>query len=398
MHPSYRSPVPGIAPDCGMKLEPVYAEKRESGGAVYVSADIQQVAGVEYSTVAYSTEASTIRAPGRVVPDETSLTRVYPHMEGWISKTFVDFNGQMVKKGDLLLSVYSPEVVAGEQELALALLFRDEMKSSPVQEAWGNSDLLVQSARKRLQVFDLTPAQIAQVEQARTSVDGATVRELFDKGGAPAAGDSHATGVAQTISVYSPATGYVTARNAYANQHVTPDTELYDLSDLRHVWIMADVFETDIASIHEGQSAIVFGGNGEEPAFTARVTYIQPQVDPQTRTSKVRLEASNEDLRLKPDMFVNVQFPLGSGRKLMVPADAVMDSGLKQTAYVDRGNGYLESRAVRIGQRSGGRVEILDGLRPGERLVTSGTFLIDSESRLRAGTAMSGPAAGQVHD
>jgi RND family efflux transporter MFP subunit len=408
MHPSYRSPEPGIAPDCGMKLEPVYAEERKagggkemeaaSGGAVHVSADMQQMAGVRYSTVAYSTETATIRAPGRVVPDETGLTRVYPHMEGWITKTFVDFNGQMVKKGDLLLSIYSPEVVAGEQELVLALRIRDQMKSSPVKEAWGNSELLVQAARKRLQVFDLTLAQIAAVEQGRAPVEGATLRELFDKGGTQAAVDSHATGGVQTISIYSPATGYVTARNAYPNQHVTPDTELYDLSDPRHVWIMADIFEADIASIHQGQNALVSGANSEAPPFTARVTYIQPQVDPQTRTSKVRLEVSNEGLQLKPDMFVNVQFPVGSARKLMVPADAVMDFGLKQTAYVDRGNGYLEGRKVRIGQRSGNRVEILAGLRPGERIVTSGTFLIDSESRLRAGTAMSGPAAGDGHD
>jgi len=405
MHPSYRSPEPGIAPDCGMKLEPVYAEERRAdeemevaSSTFHVSPDMQQMAGVQLSTVAYSTETATIRAPGRVVADETGLTRVYPHMEGWISKTFVDFNGQMVKKGDLLLSIYSPEVVAGEQELALALRVRDQMKSSPVKEAWGNSELLVQAARKRLQVFDLTPAQIAEVEQTRTPVEGTTLRELFDKGGTQTAGDSHATGGVQTISVYSPATGYVTARNAYANQHVTPDTELYDLSDLRRVWIMADIFETDIASIHEGQNALVSGANNESPAFAARVSYIQPQVDPQTRTSKVRLEVPNERLQLKPDMFVNVQFPLGPARKLMVPADAVMDFGLRQTAYVDRGNGNLEARMVRIGQRRGGRVEILDGLKPGERIVTSGTFLIDSESRLRAGTAMSAPAADQGHD
>jgi Cu(I)/Ag(I) efflux system membrane fusion protein len=409
MHPSYRSPEPGIAPDCGMKLVPVYAEERKtdgagrdvetaSGGTVHVSPDMQQMAGVQYSVVAYSTETATIRAPGRVVPDETRLTRVYPHMEGWISKTFVDFTGQMVKKGDLMLSIYSPEVVAGEQELVLALRIREQMKASPVKEAWGNSELLVQAARKRLQVFDLTPAQIAAVEQTRLPVEGATMRELFDKAGTQAADDSHATGTVQTIAVYSPATGYVTARNAYAAQHVTPDTELYDLSDLSHMWIMADIFESDIASIHEGQNAVVSGAYGEAPSFTARVTYIQPQVDPQTRTAKVRLEVSNEHLQLKLDMFVNVQFPVGAARKLMVPADAVMDFGLKQTAYVDRGNGYLECRAVRIGQRRGDRVEILDGLKPGERIVTSGTFLIDSESRLRAGTAMSVPAAGQGHD
>jgi len=397
MHPSYKSDKPGIAPDCGMKLEPVYEDERganepgEMDGRIHVRPDVQQMIGVQYGAVGYTTLSSAIRAPGRVVPDETRLARVHPHMDGWIAKTFVDFNGQFVKKGDLLLTIYSPEVVAAEQEFLLALRGRDQMKSSPVKEAWGNSELLVQATRRRLEVFDLTPGQISEIEQRRAPLEGGTVSELFVQKIGGIATDTHSSGPLQTISVFSPASGFVTSRSAYPSQYVTSEKELYTLADLTEVWIMADVFEADLHCIREGQSALVSAG-GDAPEFTARVAYIQPEVDPQTRTAKVRLEAANQELRLKPNMFVNVRFPLNEGRRLTVPVDAVIDSGIRQTVYVDCGEGCLEPRAVRVGQRAEDRVEILAGLRPGDRVVTAGTFLIDSESRLRAGVVNSAMA------
>jgi multidrug efflux pump subunit AcrA (membrane-fusion protein) len=366
MHPSYKSDKPGIAPDCGMKLIPVYEDQHKTedmapAGAIHVSSDRQQLIGVQYGTASFTTSTETIRAVGRIAQDETKLSRVQPRVEGWISKTFVDYTGQLVKKGDPLLTIYSPEMLASEQELLLAVRARDQMKGGPVKEAWGNSELLLEATRRRLQLFDLSPEQIDQVERTGKPIE--------------------------SITLFSPADGYVTARNAYPSQRVTPDTELYTLTDLSRVWIMADIFEADLARIHEGQSALVTAPAGEAPPFNARVTNIQPQVDPQTRTMKVRLDAANPSLRLKPDMFVNVQFALTGAPKLTVPADAVMDSGTKQTVYVDRGNGYLEPRAVQIGARLGDRIEIVAGLKPDERIVTSGTFLIDSESRMQATAA-----------
>jgi len=361
MHPSYKSDKPGIAPDCGMKLAPVYEDERKQpestpGGAIHISAEKQQLIGVQYGTPSYTASSESIRATGRVAQDETRLTRIHPRIEGWIAKTFVDYTGQPVKKGDPLLTIYSPDMVASEQELLLALQARDQMKSSPLKDAFGNSEVLIEATRRRLQLFDLSEPQIDQIVQTRRPIE--------------------------SITMYSPADGYVTARNAYPSQRVTPETELYTLSDLSRVWIVADIFEADIARIHEGLAAVVSAPSGEAPTFRARVANVQPQVDPQTRTMKVRLEADNPGLRLKPDMFVDVQFTLGGAPKLTVPADAVVDSGLKQTVYVDRGNGYLESRAVQIGEHLGDRIEIAAGLKPGERIVTSGTFLVDSESRL----------------
>jgi RND family efflux transporter MFP subunit len=366
MHPTYKSDKPGIAPDCGMKLMPVYEDQHKTegaapAGAIHVSSDKQQLIGVQYGAASFTTGTETIRAVGRVTQDETKLTRVQTRVEGWISKTFVDYTGQLVKKGDPLLTIYSPEMLASEEELLLALRARDQMKAGPVKEAWGNSELLLEATRRRLQLFDLSPEQIDQVERTGKPIE--------------------------SITLFSPASGYVTARNAYPSQRVTPDTELYTLTDLSRVWIMADIFEADLARIHEGQSALVTASSGEVPPFNARVTNVQPQVDPQTRTMKVRLEAANPSLRLKPDMFVNVQFVLTGAPKLTVPAGAVMDSGTKQTVYVDRGNGYLEPRAVQIGARLGDRIEIVAGLKPAERIVTSGTFLIDSESRMQVTAA-----------
>lgn len=410
MHPAYKSDKPGIAPDCGMKLEPVYEEgsapvaeasKRvlryqdpkdpkynsdkpginpETGedlvpvyegsaesmpaGTINVSADKQQTIGVAFATVEPAAGASTIRANGRVTQDETKVTRIHPKIEGWIHKVDVDFTGQLVKAGDPLLTLYSPEMLASEQEFLLALRARDSMKSSPSREAYENSEILIEAARRRLELWDLSAAQISELEHTRKTI--------------------------RTVTLYSPAAGYVMSRNAFPSQRVTPETELYAISDLSRVWIMADVFESDIPKVHLGQPATIaqpFAGGIDIPA---KVTYVQPQVDPATRTLKVRLEAPNANMRLKPDMFVNVEFRLAAQGGLTVPAGAVVNTGLRKTVFVDRGNGYLEPRAVETGESIGDRVQIVKGLRAGERVVASGAFLIDSEAQLKN--------PGGVHD
>jgi RND family efflux transporter MFP subunit len=185
--------------------------------------------------------------------------------------------------------------------------------------------------------------------------------------------------------------GYVTARNAFPKQRISPDTELYTITDLSRVWVMADVFEGEASLVQMNQPVTISSSYGPRQALRGRVDYIQPQVDPVTRTLKVRIEAENPRLVLKPDMFVEVNFSIKLPQHLTVPADAVLDAGLKKVIFVDRGNGYLEPRQVETGERLGDRVEILRGLKPDERIVLSGTFLIDSESQLKSGTAgMSG--------
>jgi len=369
MNPAYRSDKPGKAPD-GMDLVPVYADEvaaeahpdHAAGtvpGEFQISPEKQQLIGVAFSTAEIASGGETVRAVGRVTPDETRITRVHPKIEGWIEKTQVDFTGQLIARGDPLLSIYSPEMLSTEQEFLLSLRARETMRSNPSAEAALNADSLVAAARRRLELWDLSAAQLEEVEKSHTPI--------------------------RAISLYSPASGYVTSRNAFPGQKVAPETELYAISDLSRIWIMADVFEVDLPKVGMGQSAWVTPASGSGGGFSGRVTYIQPQIDPTTRAMKVRLEADNPNLRLKPDMFVNVEFRIGLPGKVAVPADAIVNTGTRQTVFVDLGDGRLAPRAVEIGERLGDKVQILHGLRAGERVVSSGTFLVDSEAKLKGG-------------
>ncbi len=372
MHPAYKSDKPGVAPDCGMRLVPVYADHRTvlpeaaaqpndasmSMGTIQVAPEKQQLIGVRYGVAELTSNGGTIRAVGKVAPDETRVTRVHPKVEGWIQKVHVDFSGQHVRRGDPLLTVYSPEMLATEQEFLLALQSKEILAHSSAHDTDENGDRLLEASRRRLELWDLSSAQINQLERTRQ-----TTRE---------------------VTLYSPAAGFVLARNAFPSQRITPETELYAIADLSRVWIMADVFESDMGQIRIGEPAEILLPYQNGKSFSARVDYIQPEVDPATRTLKIRLEASNWNGRLKPDMFVNVEFHLISAQRVTVPKDAVLDSGLHKTIFVDRGHGYLEPREVETGKLNGDRIEVLKGLQLGERIVTSGTFLIDSESRLKA--------------
>jgi len=412
MHPAYKSDKPGVAPDCGMRLQPVYESgpsmdgqkiaryrdplnpsytsdkpglNPETGndlepvdangewavpaGMIQISPEKQQLIGVTYGQAELSPASGELRAVGKVAPDETRIVRVHSRVDGWIENVYVDFTGALVKKGDPLLTIYSPEMLATQQELLLALKAREIMKSSTLQQAADDSESLVKAARMRLELWDLNRAQIEEVERS-----GKPIR---------------------SITLYSPASGFVAARNAFPKQRITAETELYMLTDLSQVWIMADVFEAELGRIRVGQAATVLLPYENNRSFGARVSYIQPQVDAATRTLKVRLEAANAGMRLKPDMFVDVAFKIGGPAKLTVPSEAVLNAGLRKTVFVDRGRGLLEPRLVETGDLIGDRVEIRSGLKAGERIVTSANFLIDSESQLKS--AVSSPSSHEGH-
>lgn len=399
MHPAYKSDKPGIAPDCGMKLEPVYADdgpapglrpskvlyyrdpqqpdykadkpglNPETGntlepvydpaaqpgmppGAIRIAPERQQMIGVRFAVAEPGGSSRSIRTVGRVAADETRVGHVHTRFEGWIDKVMVDFTGDDVRKGEPMLTVYSPEMLASQQELLLAARARDVMPS------------LFEAARRRLQLWDLSDEQIDQV--LRT---GQPIRN---------------------IAVYAPMSGIVTERNAFPNQKVTPDSDLYTITDLGRVWILADVFESDVTSVAVGSAVTVTVPSLGALTIPAKVNYVQPKIDPATRTLQVRLDAANPGLRLKPEMYVNVEFGIASAPQLMVPSSAVLDTGDRQTVFVDLGNGYLEPRAVVIGERIGERVTITRGLSAGERVVSSGTFLVDSESQLKAAASSMG--------
>jgi RND family efflux transporter MFP subunit len=373
MHPWYKSDKPGIAPDCGMKLTAVYPGEEGKfkvdlpAGAVQITPEKQQLIGVEYGTAEYEVTKDSIRAAARVTLDETRIAKVQPKIEGWIDQVFVDFTGKLVNTGDPLLTIYSPEAFATQQEYLLAIKAQHLMHDNPVHEMLGSTENLVAAAKKRLELWDISDAQIEQI--GRT---GETLKNL---------------------TLHSPISGFVMERNAFAKQRVNADTVLYTVADLSNVWVVADVFEYEAANVRLGQPAVLTLDYLPGRAFHGRVSYILPQVDPATRTLKVRLQFENPGYQLKPDMYGQIEIQTGGARRLVVPQSAVLNSGQKQVVFVDRGSGYFEPRTVQIGAQTDGHIEILGGLKPGERIVTSGNFLIDSESQLKAAAGL-----GAEHD
>lgn len=365
--PNYTSDKPGINPETGNELEPVYADDPASMpmGSIKVSPEKQQLIGVTYTSVEGSAGSHTFRAVGKVAYDETRLAHVHTRVDGWVDKVYVDFVGKLVEKGQPLLTIYSPDLLATQEEYLIALKGKDMMKKSTLEGAIAQGDSLLAATRRRLELWDLSAAQIDEIAKTGKPVT--------------------------YITLYSPISGYVNTRNAFPKQKITSDTDLFTVVDLSKVWIMADVFEYEAPMIKLNQQVRVSLSYMPGKGFPARVDYIQPQVDPMTRTLKVRLEAENRDLLLKPDMYVDAEFRVEIPRRITVPSEAVLDSGLKKTVFVDRGNGYIEPRQVEVGERIGDRLEIRQGLQPGERIMTSGNFLIDSESQLKsAASGMAG--------
>jgi RND family efflux transporter MFP subunit len=368
--PNYKAQQPGLNPDTGNQLEPVYADDVSTMpvGTVQITPEKQQLIGVKYGEVEVSGGSRTIRAVGKVAIDETRIQHVHTKLEGWIDRVFVDFTGKLVKKGDPLLTIYSPDMLASQRELLLAVKAKDLMRNSALPAAYDQSESLLQATRRRLELWDLSEAQINQVLKTGEPI--------------------------KNITLYSPITGYITDRKAFPQLRVMPDTDLYTIVDLSHVWIMADVFEYEAPNIHVGETAHVSLQALPGRSFNARIDYLQPEVDPMTRTLKVRLNMDNPGLMLKPDMYADIEFRMNLPSMLAVPAEAVLDAGDHKTVFVDRGNGFFEPRQVKTGERDGDRIQILSGLTAGERVVISGNFLIDSESQMKAAASGMGGMAG----
>jgi RND family efflux transporter MFP subunit len=375
MHPSYKSDKPGIAPDCGMQLEPVYADgnpARTDGekaatadlpaGTIQIGQDKQQLIGVKTAAVEKAPWSHTVRVLGRVAPDEARLYRINAATEMWVRKVYGPTTGSMVKKDDPLMAFYTTALISSAASYMYALETQDRQRESNML----NPDQQT-----------VTNFQIRQAVDSLLNI-GVSQRQVDDmaKSRKP---DS-------LVDVRSPASGIILARTVTLGQWVGPGTELYRIADLSRVWIFADVFENEAALFKAGMGVrVTLPSMGKQ--FTARVSAALPQFDPQTRALKVRLEADNQGYLMRPDMFVDIELPVSGAAAVTVPMEAVLDSGLKKTVFVDRGNGYFEPRRVETGRHLGERVEIVRGLMPGEKIVVSGTFLIDSESRLKSAAA-----------
>lgn len=358
MHPSYRSDKPGKAPDCGMDLVPAYeGEGPAADGMIAITESRQRLLGVRTGTVEEERLTRTLRASGVVLPDETRIAHIHVKTPGWIDKVYGDFVGQAVRKGQPLFTIYSPDLVATQQEYLIAKRGAAKLASAPFQDVAHGAQSLLASSRDRLRLWDMTDAQIRQLDE---------------------------TGEAQrTITYYSPVSGYILDRKAYPNATADPSIDLYTIADLSHVWVEADVYEYELPYVRVGQPATLNLSFAAGRQYHGRVAYIMPVLDAQTHTAKVRIDVPNPKLELKPNMFADVELSIDYGRHVVVPSEAVLNSGAQQTVFVAHEGGKFEARSVHIGPQVGDKTIIEFGIEPGETIVTSGNFLVDSESRMK---------------
>ena len=350
----YKSNHPGVAPDCGMKLVPQYGDQIPTGSNAtstvsgYANVTIppqrQQLIGVKLATAELRDLSRAIRTTGRVAVDERRTAQVRTKFEGFIDTLYVNFTGQPVRRGEPLAAIYSPDLLATQNELILAERNRSDLGRT-----------LADAARTRLRLSDMSASDIDRVARS-----GKPMRDVI---------------------LRSPVSGVVTAKNAVAGGRIMPSDTLYEVADLSHVWILADVYESELQAVRVGTPAQVLAGG--QP-LAGRVTFIGPVVAAQTRTTTVRIELDNPTGLLKPDMYADVVLQSPAGTSVAVPDSAVMNTGTRSVVFVARAGGTFEPRQVTTGVKANGFYAIRSGVQPGERVVVDANFLVDSESRLKS--------------
>src|SRR5437867_5551491 len=331
-------------------------------GTIVIPAATRQLIGVRTAPVSYAPLAQEIRAVGTVEYDERKLTKVNLRVSGWIEQVFINAIGQSVGAGQPLLTLYSPDLLATQDEYLLALKAQAQLSDSPLPEARQDAAALVASARGRLRLWNLTDEQVEAVER---------------RGKAE-----------RVLTVYAPSSGIVLKRQALPGNYVEPGTTLYELADLSTVWIHGDIYGSEITAVRLNQSAEVTFEAYPGETFRGKVAYIYPYLNEATRTVRVRMEFANPHLKLKPGMYGNVMLHVDAGRRLVVPKEAVLDSGLRQLVFLDLGQGVYQPYPVKLGRRSQDYVEVLEGIKEGDRVVTSANFLLDAESKLASAGGM----------
>ncbi len=387
MHPSYKSDKPGIAPDCGMRLVPVFAEDLGNAqpssplaqlpaGAVAIDAATQRLMGIRVAPVEKKGTTRTVRVIGRVVPEDTRVYRVNSGLGGFIRETYNDSVGMLVKKDQKLASYYSPDFLAvasgflAANERVPGAVGNDGNRTMPFPGTLSKQGVSsMQGYTDRLRNLGMSDVQIKRIADSRQ--------------------------LPESIDIVAPADGFIVARNISPGQHFDHEMEFYRLADLSRVWVVAEIYEQEAPYLRPGGLAqIQLKDEGRK--LPGRITDSLPQSEAGGGTVKLRLEVDNPKFLLRPDMVVDVELPIRLPPAVTVPLDAVVDSGARARVYIERGEGIFEPREVETGWRFGERVEILRGVRPGERVVVEATFLVDSESRLKAPT--SGPAPARTTD
>jgi RND family efflux transporter MFP subunit len=340
-------------------------------GDVTIDPRRQQLIGVKTVSVVRQTVDQHVRATGAVRYDETKQADVNVKVEGWIRDLYVDYTGQPIERGQPLFTLYSPDLLNTQNEYLLALKTRDQLQQSTIADARERADALVASARQRLLAWDLPVEHLHTLDETRRTVDAVVFR--------------------------APVSGFVIEKMAVKGLHVMPGQSLYKVSDISVVWVEADVYESELAAVRVGDAATVTVEAYPGERFTGRVIYIYPYLDDKTRTNKVRVQLTNRGDRLKPGMYATVDLRSRGRSGLVVPTNAVLDSGTEQVVFVAQGDGLFQPRTVKMGRRLGDATEILDGLKEGDQVATGAAFFLDSESQLRAslqGYQPSAPPAG----
>ncbi len=383
MHPAYKSDKPGIAPDCGMQLEPVYVEDLGNApassslaqlppGAVNIDGATQRLLGIRVADVEKSSGTRTVRVVGRVVPEDTGLYRINPGVDGFIRETYQDSVGTLVKKDQKLASYYSPDFLAvasgflAASERVPGSVGTDGSRTMPFPGALSKQGVSsLQGYSDRLRNLGMSDVQIKRMADSRQ--------------------------LPENIDVLAPADGLILARNITPGQHFERNMEFYRIADLGHVWVVAEVYAQEAPYLHPGdQAQVTLSDAGRQ--LPARITDSLPQSEAGGGSVKLRLEVNNSKFILRPDMLVDVELPVHLPPGLTVPLDALVDSGVRTRVYVEHGEGIFEPRDVETGWRYGEQVEIRKGVQPGERVVAAATFLVDSESRLKSSARVSAPA------
>jgi len=370
MNPTEVSDRPG-KDSMGMEMVPFETEAPAAGGLpglapVTIPEARQKHMNLRTSTVDTRRITRDVRTSARITPDETLLYHVTTKVEGWVERLYVNTTGQVVRRGQPLLTLYSPELLATQEEYLSALAASKRLNQSPVPGvAQGAQDLLL-AAKRRLELWDIGDAQIAAIESS---------------------------GKAQkTVTLYSPASGYVSEKDVVMGHKIMPGEVLLTIIDLSTVWAEADIYESDLRFIQVGMPVSLTLPYWPGQQFPGKISFLNPFLDPVTRTLKARLEIPNPELRLKPEMFGDMTLSYELGERLTVPTSAVMPTGKRNFVFVQTNGTELTPAEVTLGERSGEYYEVLSGLKAGDRVVTSANFLVDSESSLKAALqAVAGP-------
>ncbi len=349
----------------GMKMDAGQFGSANTDNAIFVPPEKQQLIGMRSVAAVTKPLVKEIRMVGKVTYDETKVTHIHTKVSGYIEQVFADSVGKPVRVGDPLFTIYSPDLVATQQEYLLALKSKKVLRDSSFPWIADGSDNLLEAARSRLRLWDVPESEIQTLEKEGV--------------------------VKRAIEIYSPVSGIITERKAYHHgTFVNPEMDLYTIVDLSQVWVIGELYEYELPYVKVGQRADVDFPYSSAKTLHGRVDYLYPYLDPKTRTAQVRLKFANAGLALKPDMFTNIKLHINLGNQLVVPQDAVLNTGTEQYVFIDKGQGYVEPRLVQLGPAAGDDYGIEKGLKAGDKVVTAANFLVDAESRLKGAFANMG--------